>query len=83
MSHENLDHRSYLAARSNLVAEDRALRRDTARVKMSTEIELKADEIVREIRKHEAESIWAVEHEGVPNTFPGMEFLSGASNTLD
>lgn len=71
------DLQSYLSTRERLITEDRALRHDNGLLKSASEEELKAEQIIRSIRSEEAQSVWSKEHEGVPNTFPGMEFLSG------
>lgn len=68
---------AFLSARENLIAEDRALRLDNALLKNATEEEVRAEQIIREIRAEEARNVWSMEHEDVPNTFPGMAFLSG------
>ena len=73
------DLQSYMLARDGLIVEDRALRRDTGLVQNATEEERRAEQIIREIRSEEAQTIWSVEHEGITNIFPGMEFLSGRS----
>ncbi|KAH8117190.1 adenosine deaminase-related growth [Phellopilus nigrolimitatus] len=70
---------TYLAARTSLIAEERSRRHDTSRLQGASKDELEAEEIIRAIKLEEAKSIWFVEHEGVTNTFPGMEFLSGRS----
>ena len=67
----------YAAAREALIESERSLRQDYALIKNATEDELLADKFIREIRSEEAETIWSVEHLGVPNVFPGMAFLSG------
>ena len=71
------DVEEFLARRARLIAEERALRRDAARIKNATPDERAADAVVRAVRREEEQSIWSVDHDGVPNTFPGMEFLSG------
>lgn len=75
MSNPALD--DYLRTRTNLINEDRALRTDYDTSKHISSAELRADRIVRAIRTTEAETIWGVEHDGVPHPFPGMEFLTG------
>ncbi|KAI5124292.1 hypothetical protein M0805_008900 [Coniferiporia weirii] len=67
---------SYLSARASLIAEDLSLRHDSSLVKTASADELKAEEIIKAIKTEEAKTIWSVEHEGVTNIFPGMEFLS-------
>ncbi|KAF4578917.1 hypothetical protein EYR36_000726 [Pleurotus pulmonarius] len=67
----------YAKAREALIAEDRRLRRDSSRE--SSEVELKADKVVRDIRAAEAVSVWWAEHPDIPHPFPGMEFLTGKS----
>ena len=73
----NMDSSSYLSARANLIAEERALRRDFQYLHTASEDELKADQIIRSIKLEESVNIWNVDHPDVPNVFPGMEFLSG------
>ena len=69
--------KSYLEAREKLIAEDRSLRHDCALLQKASEDELRAEELVKNIKAAEDKSIWSIEHEGVTNTFAGMEFLSG------
>ena len=73
----------YLKQREELIAQDRALRPDyTSAIPLSVD-EQKADEILRNIRTAEAESVWNGKrpHEksiyGPQQMFPGMEFLTG------
>ena len=73
----------YLRQRQELVARDRALRRDNAPAANFSSDELKADEVLKDIRNAEAKSVWGqqleVEHmQGSQQMFPGMEFLTGA-----
>jgi adenosine deaminase CECR1 len=68
---------AYKEARAALIHEDRYLRRDT-QIKHS-DAEVKADQIIRDIRTAEASTIWMQEHESIPHPFPGMEFLTGPS----
>ena len=65
----------YTSQRSSLITEDRSLRRES--LKTRTTKELEADKLVRQIRAHEAETIWKEEHASVPHPFPGMGFLTG------
>ena len=67
----------YHRERAQLIADDRALRIDMVNGERFSENARRADEIVRRIRKEEAKSIWAVDHDEVPHPFPGMEFLTG------
>ena len=67
----------YLKTREHFITEERSLRRDRIRLENVTADERKADEIIRAIKAEEEKTVWSVEHEGVPNTFPGMAFLSG------
>jgi adenosine deaminase CECR1 len=67
----------YQAKRAAFIVEDRALRRDHARSANRSTAELKADEVIRQIRAIEASSIWDGEHENIQHPFPGMEFLTG------
>ncbi|KAI0709750.1 Metallo-dependent hydrolase [Earliella scabrosa] len=71
----------YLKQRRELIARDRALRRDNTLVEKLSPDELKADEVLRGIRSAEAKSVWSqqldVEHmHGPQQMFPGMEFLT-------
>jgi len=66
---------AYQEARVALIHEDRCLRRDT-QMKHS-DAEVKADQIIREIRSMEASTIWMQDHDSIPHPFPGMEFLTG------
>ena len=67
----------YLKTREHFITEERSLRRDRIRLENVTADERRADEIIRAIKAEEEKTVWSVEHEGVPNTFPGMAFLSG------
>lgn len=67
----------YHCKRTQLIADDRALRVDAVNGDRFSEKSRQADAILRRIREEEAKSIWAVEHEEVPHPFPGMEFLTG------
>lgn len=67
----------YHRERAQLIADDRAFRIDAVNGDRFSDTARRADEIVRRIRKEEAKSIWAVEHDEVPHPFPGMEFLTG------
>ncbi|KIK37706.1 hypothetical protein CY34DRAFT_810088 [Suillus luteus UH-Slu-Lm8-n1] len=67
----------YHCKRTELIADDRALRIDVVNGDRFSEKSRQADIILRRIREEEAKSIWAVEHEEVPHPFPGMEFLTG------
>jgi len=69
----------YKEQRTQLIAQDRALRVDHVRAGSFTDVEIKADRVVRAIRAREAETIWSKEHDGVPKAFPGMDFLTGKS----
>ncbi|KAG6909610.1 hypothetical protein DXG01_016392 [Tephrocybe rancida] len=65
---------TYRIARTALIKDDRSLRRDRQE---HVDAEVRADQIVRDIRAAEASTIWAQEHEAIPHLFPGMEFLTG------
>lgn len=65
----------YEAMRQALIQEDRALRADNR--ESFTELEISADQAIRELRAKEAKSLWANEHPSIPHPFPGMEFLTG------
>lgn len=67
---------AYLLARSRLIEEERAQRCDTQYIQDASDAEKKAVAIVEGIKAEENKSIWAVDHEGITNTFPGMQFLS-------
>lgn len=67
----------YHCKRTELIADDRALRIDVVNGDRFSGKSRQADMILRRIREEEAKSIWAVEHEEVPHPFPGMEFLTG------
>ncbi|VDB96742.1 unnamed protein product [Peniophora sp. CBMAI 1063] len=64
---------AYQAARAELIASDRALRRDNARIATASDAEKRADEKIRALRAKEAQEIW--NDESIPNVFPGMGFL--------
>ena len=76
-----LDTKSYLDARTKLIAEDRSMRHDLTLLQEASEDERRAEELVTNIKAVEDKSIWSVDHEGVTNTFAGMEFLSGPCQT--
>jgi hypothetical protein len=68
----------YQAERADLIIRDRSLRGDHVHISRSmSEVEVKADKIVREIRAEEASSVWNAEYPSIPHPFPGMEFLTG------
>lgn len=73
---------SYLAARTALISEERAIRRDFRELGNATDDELQADQILRAIKLEEAKTVWAADHPDVPNVFPGMAYLSGEFNDL-
>ncbi|KAI0332618.1 Metallo-dependent hydrolase [Cubamyces sp. BRFM 1775] len=71
----------YLKQREELIAQDRALRPDYASATPLSLDEQKADEILRNIRTAEAETVWnGKPHDkciyGPQQMFPGMEFLT-------
>jgi adenosine deaminase CECR1 len=71
----SLTFQNYQTQRDALIAEDRSQRvdyKDTPSV-----VELKADEVIRNIRKEEAISVWGAKHDDIEHPFPGMEFLTG------
>lgn len=73
---------TYLKRRSELIAQDRALRPDHAIAKALTADEQKANQILRSIRTSEDRTVWngklPVKHiHGPQQMFPGMEFLTG------
>jgi hypothetical protein len=70
---EDIQH--YLSRRAALMHQDRSLRRENALLRSLTEKESIADKKVRRIRAEEEVSVWGIEHDGFPHTFPGMEFL--------
>lgn len=69
---------AYINARTALIQKDRALRRDRSQDISLTEMDKKAEEIIRHVRAQEAKAIWDVEHDEIPHVFPGMEFLTGS-----
>lgn len=69
---------NYQEARAALIQEDRCLRRDT--LVQHSDAEMKADQIIRDIRTSEASTIWMQQHESILHPFPGMEFLTGMSS---
>ncbi|EIW74707.1 Metallo-dependent hydrolase [Coniophora puteana RWD-64-598 SS2] len=77
-----IDVQAYNEKRSSLISQDRALRVDHVRAANHTALEKKADEVIRRIRDVEAKTVWGVKHDGVPNAFPGMEFLTGKQIVL-
>ncbi|CCA69259.1 related to adenosine deaminase [Serendipita indica DSM 11827] len=50
---------SYLAKRKELIEEDTSLRADRAKLRNLTPLEAKAEALVRQIRKHEAEEVFS------------------------
>ncbi|KAJ7033747.1 hypothetical protein C8F04DRAFT_957252 [Mycena alexandri] len=76
------DFEHYKDERAALINRDRSpsLRPDFAQV--LSEIETKADEVVRKIRTAEAASIWGAKYSDIVHPFPGMEFLTGRSIIL-
>ncbi|KAG6814602.1 hypothetical protein H0H92_000131 [Tricholoma furcatifolium] len=70
----------YKQIRAGLIGEDRALRRD--QLYHPGDRELRASQIVKEIRAAETSTIWTQEHASIPHPFPGMEFLTGMSHEL-
>ncbi|KAI0658804.1 Metallo-dependent hydrolase [Cubamyces menziesii] len=81
----------YLKQREELIAQDRALRPDYASTTPLSVDEQKADEILRNIRAAEAESVWNGDrpHDDKPcmygpqQMFPGMEFLTARETILE
>ncbi|TBU35454.1 Metallo-dependent hydrolase [Dichomitus squalens] len=73
----------YLAKRQNLIQEDRARRVDQNAVHRSSPDEIRADELIRRIRKEEGETIWGKQQlHGSEQLFPGMEFLTSREKIL-
>lgn len=73
---------AYLKKRSELIAQDRALRPDHAIARTLSADEQRANQILRSIRTFEDRSVWngklPVKHvHGPQQMFPGMEFLTG------
>ncbi|TFY61302.1 hypothetical protein EVJ58_g4596 [Rhodofomes roseus] len=74
----------YLQRRDQLVREDRALRVDASRLASLTDVEAKAEAVVRATRAVEADSVWGTGKsifdynpiDSTPNVFPGMAFLT-------
>ena len=81
----------YMRAREALIEEDRALRVDTARLRSLSNLEARAEAVVRTIRTAEATAIWGAEKsileydpvDDTPNVFPGMAFLTGELQLLE
>lgn len=73
----------YLAKRTELIGQDRALRLDFGRRDFYTAESEKADGIVRRIRAAEAISVWGPDNKAARDAddathlFPGMAFLTG------
>ncbi|KAF8598474.1 adenosine deaminase-like growth [Ceratobasidium sp. AG-I] len=63
----------YNARRKALIYEERALRFDSKAIAGATPQELRAAEIVNQLRAREAQEIWSSSTEKL--TYPGMEFL--------
>ncbi|KAH7337218.1 Metallo-dependent hydrolase [Rhizoctonia solani] len=61
----------YLERRTDLIAEERAIRFDAGVIQNATSKELKAIEIVDALRRREQESVWSADR----NKEPGMPFL--------
>lgn len=78
----SIDLSAYLADRDKLIKQDRALRVDAVKLDSLSDIEAKADEIVRALRAEEAVSVWGAEHRDIEHPFPGMEFLTSRSVIL-
>ena len=71
----------YLSKRDQLILEDRALRPDHTTSHVLTPDERRADEIIRNIRAEEADTVWSLDRKschlhGSQQMFPGMEFLT-------
>ena len=68
---------AYLADRSGLIIQDRALRVDATKLGAGlSPTEAAAEEIVRVIRAKEAVTVWGVKRKDIDHPFPGMEFLT-------
>lgn len=63
----------YYAKRQSLISEERDLRFDSKAMANATPQELRAVEIVNELRAREAQEIWSSSTEKL--MYPGMEFL--------
>ena len=69
--------------RADLIRADRTQRVDAKLRASSNDAELKADQLVRDIRAEEAQTVWGTEKQEMYNIpknshiFPGMEFLIG------
>jgi hypothetical protein len=63
----------YNQKRAALIASERALRFDSAAIASATEHEIRAVEIIRNIRAREAAEVWNANSEKL--MYPGMEFL--------
>ncbi|EIN07184.1 adenosine deaminase, partial [Punctularia strigosozonata HHB-11173 SS5] len=67
----------YLEQRTQLINEDRARRVDSHLFNLQGDsTAARADAIVRDIRKFEADSIWSQDYEDIDHVYPGMEFLT-------
>ncbi|KDQ18077.1 hypothetical protein BOTBODRAFT_29392 [Botryobasidium botryosum FD-172 SS1] len=66
----------HLSSRASLIGKELAGRRDYQYLSIASSAEKEAERIVREIRQHEAETVWNSVHEGIPHVFPGMGFLT-------
>ena len=70
----------YIRERERLIAEDRGRRVDALALAQATDIERRADEIVRRIRTEENKTVWGPDAPPIPGSmhiFPGMGFLTG------
>ncbi|KAG8731679.1 hypothetical protein FRC10_001582 [Ceratobasidium sp. 414] len=63
----------YIGRRQDLVSKERALRFDSAAISNATPQEIRATDIIYNLRAREAEEVWGSDVEKL--TYPGMEFL--------
>jgi adenosine deaminase CECR1 len=68
-------HSYHIKAREALIAKDRGLRYD--HIHPASDLERKADAVIRKIREIEAGTVWKREEEQLNHVFPGMGFLTG------
>ncbi|KAI0695870.1 Metallo-dependent hydrolase [Cerioporus squamosus] len=75
----------YIRERERLIAEDRGRRVDALAFARATDVEKRADEIVRRIRTEENDSVWGPNAPPIPGSmhvFPGMGFLTARDTIL-
>ncbi|KAI0707925.1 Metallo-dependent hydrolase [Earliella scabrosa] len=75
----------YLENRQRLIAEDRSLRVDAHALANATDVEGRAEAIVRTIRAEENVSVWGPDAPTIPGSvhvFPGMGFLTARETII-